>query len=362
MKCAPVLSLTLASAMLVAAGCEKDSDQAKPADAPGASAAPAKPAADPNEVVASVGDTKLLRKDLEEKIASFIKARNVPADQLEAAHNSLSQDLTRQFILKTVLIDEAKKQNFTVTDEERTAQKEKMEAQLKAQGKTLDDYYKEFPFGEKAAKADFEDALLINKLIETNVLAGVTVEKADIDQVVDEVKKRNEEIAEKNKNLDASKATAKAKIEDIKKQLDAGADFAELAKANSDCPSGKNGGDLGEFARGAMVKPFEDAAFTQEIGKIGDIVETQFGYHLIRVTAKTPATEASGDTPAAPEKVTASHILVKTEQAQQPQPVPTEDQIREHLKQGKSREAVQKYLEDLKAAAKIETIFKDMQF
>lgn len=78
------------------------------------------------------------------------------------------------------------------------------------------------------------------------------------------------------------------------------------------------------------------------------------------MTAKTPAKEAVGDAPAKPATVTASHILVKTEQPQQPQPVPTEEQIKEQLKQQNSREAVQKYLEELKKAAKIETVLTDL--
>ena len=78
------------------------------------------------------------------------------------------------------------------------------------------------------------------------------------------------------------------------------------------------------------------------------------------MTAKTPALEAKGDQPAKPATVTASHILIKTEQPQQVQPVPTKEQITEHLKQQKSRDSVQKYLETLKSAAKITTVFPDM--
>jgi peptidyl-prolyl cis-trans isomerase C len=262
--------------------------------------------------------------------------------------------------MKNLILAEAKKQNITTTDDDRTAQMAKLEEALKAQNKTADAYFKESPLGEKAARAEFEDGLLIDKLLQKNVLDAITVDDAEVAKVIDEAKKKNAEITEKNKSLDSVNAEKRTKILSLKKKLADGADFAELAKANSDCPSSQKGGDLGEFTRGQMVKPFEDAAFSQEIGKVGEIVETPFGFHLIKVTAKSPAQEAKGDLPAKPETVTASHILVKTEQVQQPQPVPTEEQIKTHLKRQKSQEAVQKYLETLKSAAKIQTIFPDM--
>jgi len=67
-------------------------------------------------------------------------------------------------------------------------------------------------------------------------------------------------------------------------QINSGASFAELAKKFSTCPSGKNGGDLGFFGRGQMVKEFEDAAFGAVKGRTVGPVKTQFGYHLIQVT------------------------------------------------------------------------------
>mgnify|MGYP002626786323 FL=1 len=63
-------------------------------------------------------------------------------------------------------------------------------------------------------------------------------------------------------------------------------EFEAAAMENSMCPSGRNGGDLGFFGKGMMVKPFEDAAFDLEVGEISQPVETQFGWHLIKLTDK----------------------------------------------------------------------------
>ena len=81
-----------------------------------------------------------------------------------------------------------------------------------------------------------------------------------------------------------SKADAEVKIRDLKTQLDGGADFAQLAQAHSDCPSKSRGGDLGSFGKGQMVKAFETTAFGLQVGETSDVVETDFGYHLIRRT------------------------------------------------------------------------------
>ena len=81
-----------------------------------------------------------------------------------------------------------------------------------------------------------------------------------------------------------SKEAAETKIFALKSELEGGADFADIARENSDCPSSSKGGDLGSFGRGMMVGAFEETAFTLEVGSTSGVIETDFGYHIIHRT------------------------------------------------------------------------------
>lgn len=80
---------------------------------------------------------------------------------------------------------------------------------------------------------------------------------------------------------------SREKCEELKARIEAGEDFAELARQYSDCPSGNAGGDLGEFGKGMMVKEFDEVVFSGELHKVHGPVQTQFGYHLLEITSRT---------------------------------------------------------------------------
>jgi peptidyl-prolyl cis-trans isomerase C len=72
----------------------------------------------------------------------------------------------------------------------------------------------------------------------------------------------------------------------IKSEIEAGADFADLAKQHSSCPSGRSGGDLGSFGPGMMVPEFDTVVFNEAVGEVHGPVKTQFGYHLLEITSR----------------------------------------------------------------------------
>ena len=90
-----------------------------------------------------------------------------------------------------------------------------------------------------------------------------------------------------------AKATARhilvateTECEALKSQIEGGIDFGELAQKHSQCPSGRSGGDLGEFGPGMMVKEFDEVVFSAPVNEVQGPVKTQFGYHLLEVTSR----------------------------------------------------------------------------
>ena len=157
---------------------------------------------------------------------------------------------------------------------------------------------------DKSPEVTKQLELMRENLVATEELkkieSTITVTDAELKKAYDDNKKDYQQVkarhiliafkgspaAQKGKKP-LSDAEAKAKAEELRKKLVAGADFAEMAKKESDdVESGKNGGDLGAFGHGQMVPEFEQAAFNAKPGEITPVVKTQFGYHIIKVDEK----------------------------------------------------------------------------
>ena len=150
-------------------------------------------------------------------------------------------------------------------------------------------------------RANMRKDLAINKMMEAELASAPGVTDADVKDFYDKnpdefTGVRASHILIKPDGFDeASKKKARTAIDDVLKQAKAGTDFGELAKKHSSDGSAQQGGDLGFFTKGRMVPEFSNAAFKLQPGQISDVVETQFGYHIIKVTERkdVPMTEAS---------------------------------------------------------------------
>jgi peptidyl-prolyl cis-trans isomerase C len=191
---------------------------------------------------------------------------------------------------------------------------------------------------ESDLKAQIEKKILVQTLVSKEVIEKVTVSPEESKAFYDshpEAFKQPEQVHAKHILIKmeptataAEKKKARKEIEDIQKKVKKGEDFSALAKQYSQCPSSAQGGDLGLLQRGQTVKPFEDAAFSMKPGDTSGIVETEFGLHLLQVTEKRPEKQ------------------VPFEEAQ--------ESLQAHLKEAKVKAEFGKYLEDLKAKAKVQ--------
>lgn len=159
-----------------------------------------------------------------------------------------------------------------------------------------------------------------------SVLENVAVDEADVKAYYDDHSHEfigEEEISASHILVDSEEAAA-----DVKRRLDEGAVFAELAKEVSSCPSSENGGNLGHFTRGRMVPEFEEAAFALELDEVSEPVQTQFGYHIIKLDHR--------------------HEARKYEFEE------VREQIETNLRNQKQQEAYTEYLDQLKAKYPVE--------
>ena len=294
-------------AVLVVAACSKTPAQAttEAAAAPGATP-PATPAAqEPAKpvpaqlpaVLARVNGEDVTRTEFEEYVQNLEGRAGgpVPAEQRDQVYRGVLD----QIVGYKLLLQESKARKVAIPDADVEARIGEIRKQFPSE-----DVFMQMLIQRKMTleqiRNDARQDMAIAKLIETEIAAKAAVKPEQIqdfyaknpDQFKQDERVRASHIliAFPEKADAAAKAQAKTTADQVLKDVKAGKDFAALAKEHSQDPgSAVNGGDLGFFQKGQMVGPFNDVAFTLAPGAVSDVVETQFGYHIIKVAEKQPS-------------------------------------------------------------------------
>ncbi|MGB2809978.1 MAG: peptidylprolyl isomerase [Sedimentisphaerales bacterium] len=260
----------------------------------------AKAAAD--GVAVTVNGVAITEKEVD---ADFKKmTAHMPATSVEQNKVEFRQQILDRIIAVRLIDEKSKATKITITDEDVRAQVAEIAAQqgvsveefkkmLLSRGMDYDEWEEQIRWGVKLGKlveADFGDQLNItdtdaNNFYSANIKQFETFEQVRASHILIRPDK-----ADPNTDPNEAKAEALAKARDLLRQIkEEGADFAELAKVHSQSPSKEKGGDMGFQPRGAWVASFEKVAFELEVGQISDVVETPYGYHIIKVTDRKEA-------------------------------------------------------------------------
>lgn len=334
---------------------EQQQEQADQADGgqglPSGNAQPAQPESEPavdpdGEPVAVVNGTALSNERFNDAVARNelqMRRQSQGAPISDTQLNDMKSNILEGMINEELLYQKAEEQGISASESEVEEQIEQYKGQYGEEG--FASALANAGMNEDQLRSEISRSLTIQKLLEEEVTSGIEV----TDEEVREFYEENTEMFEESQSVKAShilidtrdaeteeeKEEARARAEELLEELEGGADFAELAREYSEGPSAQNGGSLPQFSRGEMVPPFEEAAFALEAGEISDVVETRFGFHIIKVEEKS----AGGATP---------YEEVKP-------------QIAQYLEQQRQQEAVQAYLDELKEAPENE-IERNVEF
>jgi peptidyl-prolyl cis-trans isomerase C len=307
-----------------------------PATVPAATPDPGRPLPEPlPDIVARVNGTPVPLKHVKMMAANMLRGRTETAENRARAYRAAAEQLaTRELLFQEALNRKLEADSAALDREYDRAHAQFREERV----------WVEFLSKQGLEPQSFKNELRIVGTV--NVLLGQVTDQVKAPLGSEEVKKyyeANPSLFETGPRVRAShvlvlvpegtdakgKAALRAKAEGLLKRIKGGEDFATIARSSSeDQGSAAQGGELPPFGKGAMVPPFEAAAFALPVGGVSEIVESQFGFHIIKLHEKLPGEKASFDS--------------------------VKDRLSEHLLNLKRQEAVTTFIEGLRAKAKIE--------
>ena len=298
--------------------------------------------ADPNDVVVTINGKVITEGRLEEEIKKMTK--RIPPEDVERNKDRIRQQTLGALIAIQLLEEKIKAANIVATEEDVLEQIKEVASRQKMTVEELKEMMVKsgMDFDEWKEEMEFERRVRFQKLFDIELADVLKVTESEANDYYTKNIKRYEvpeqvrashilirpDTSDPNIDPNEAKAKALARAQSLLKLVkEKGADFAELAKANSDSPSKEKGGDMGFQPKGAFVASFEKVAFELEVGQISDVVETPYGYHIIKVTDRKEAHTRAFDE--------------------------VKDRIMKVIMQRKQTEHIPKYVESLKAKAKI---------
>lgn len=253
----------------------------------------------PPEGAAIVNGAVITKNEVEASLGNMLQQYQAFGMKLDSTQvDTLRNRVLESLIARELLFQEAQKAGIVVSDEDLAKEisyvssqypnEEAFKQALESQGIT-----------EETLKKQYARNVAIRNFVDEKAAKLPPVSAEEKTKYYEEHKKEYEHeeqvgarhilVSAKEGETADSLAMKQAKIEELLARVNKGEDFSELAKQFSDCPSAPKGGDLGYFARGRMVKPFEETAFSLKDGEVSGIVKTVFGFHIIQVYAHKPA-------------------------------------------------------------------------
>ena len=276
---------------------EKKAEAAPAAKAPvtlKTAPAPAGKPTDPKAVLAKVDGQDITLGDVDkefDQLKTMLKSQGMQTEQMSKMYDALQPQILDELITRELVNGECKRQKIAVADADVKSLMDMFVATL-PKGMSMDDFFKKSGLTMDILNKEFREQAKLQKLLnvadpsEEAMKSFYDENKESFFHTPESVQASHILVKVEENDSAQARADKQAMADVIREQLIEGADFEILAEDFSDCPSGQRGGDLGAFKRGSMVKPFEEAAFTQEIGEIGPVVKTDFGYHVIVVKDK----------------------------------------------------------------------------